>query len=241
MADEKTSAMNINIGKRVRNYVLFFALLILFLIWGNDVIALITTSITGSKDASELAQKVVASVITAIGGAAAIILNLGRDIDLHNLLDKAFFHVRERTRTIIHEKMIEAAQAVGATGWENMKSREKEVSYLFYHFVNEQKALRDLAFTYWEQYFVNIYIMCFGGVGLLLSTVVVLFRWRLDVTAVSPAVFLIILLSVGLTTRSSLVRKIYNLPVQQIEEIRTSKARELKREVETRFGGVARR
>lgn len=240
MPDEKTSQMNINIGKRIRNYVVLFAGLVLFLIWGNDILALITTIISGSKDASERAQKLIASVITVVGGIAMILLNLGRDIDLHNLLDRSLFGVRHKTQIIIHETMIKAAQDAGARGWESMRDKEKEVSYLFFHFVNEQKVLRDLAFTYWEQYFVNIYIISIAALGFVISLIIVLMRGRLDVTAGSPVVFLLIFMVVGLTTRSSLVQKIYDLPIQQIEEIRTSKANELRAEVEKRFGNVVR-
>jgi hypothetical protein len=238
MSDEKTSQMNINIGKRVRNYVLFFVVLILFLIWGNDIASLLAISLSTDKDKSEAAQKIIASIITAIGGVAVLLLNLGRDIDLHNLIDKTIFRVRHKTGDIIHNKMIEAAQRVGATSWRNMQDKRREVSYLFYHFVNNQVVLRDLAFTYWEQYFVNIYVICFAFLGFIISSTFVLLRWRLDLALVAPIAFLLILLAVGITTWKSLVRKICDLPIQQIEEIRTGHADELRDEVEKRFADV---
>jgi len=238
MADEKASQMSENVGKRVRYYVIFFVIVILFLIWGDTTVRLLTRSISGTKDESELAQKIVASIITAIGGLALVLINLGRDIDLHNFIDRAFFKVRRKTDEVIREKMIEAAQSVGAAGWRNMQGNKKEVQYLFYHFANEQAELRSLAFTYWEQYFVNIYVICFASVGFLISTLIALFRWRLDFTIVSPVLFVVILASIGLSTKYSLVKKIQDLPIQQIEEIRSSKADELNAEVQKRFGGI---
>lgn len=236
--EEKASGMSESIGKRVRYYIIFFVILILFLIWGNTIVGLITKSISGTKDEAELSQKIVASIITAIGALALVIINLGRDINLHNFIDRAFFKVRRRAGQIIHDTMIEAARSVGATGWQNMQNKRKEVSYLFYHFVNEQEKLRGLAFTYWEQYFVNIYIICFAFAGFIISALIALFRWKLDFTVFSPIVFLIILVTIGLSTRYSLVKKIYDLPIQQIEEIRSSKADELKLEVERRFPSI---
>src|SRR6266852_5796787 len=106
MSEEKTSQMSQNIGKRIRYYVIFFVILILFLIWGNSIVRLLTRSISGTKDESELAQKIVASVITGIGALALILINLGRDIDLHNFIDQKLFKVRKTTDEIIHQNMI---------------------------------------------------------------------------------------------------------------------------------------
>ncbi len=238
MTDEKASQMAENIGKRVKYYVILFAILILFLIWGNTIVGMVTKSILGAKEEAELVQKIIASVITAIGALALVLVNLGRDIDLHNVIDRHLFKVRSTTNTLIHNTMIEAAESVKANGWRNMPGKPTEVLYLFYHFANEQTTLRSLAFTYWEQYFVNIYILCLSSVGLLISGLIVLFRWKLDFTLFSPILFLIIVLAIGLSTRYSLLSKIYSLPVQQIEEMRNSKAAELKMEVERRFGGL---
>lgn len=238
MPDEKTTEMNINIGKRVRNYILFFAVLLLILIWGNDIASLVRTSISPDKTKSEAAQKIIASIITAIGAVAAMLLNLGRDIDLHNLLDAAIFKVRHKTGIVIYTRMIEAAQNVGAANWRNMQDRKKEVMYLFYHFANGQTVLRDLAFTYWEQYFVNIYVVCIAFVGFIISSAIAIMRWKFDIGIVAPLAFLMILLIIGITTKAFLVRKIYDLPAQQIEEMRTSKADELRQEVDTRFASI---
>jgi len=238
MPEEQASQMGVGIGKRVRNYLVFFTGLVLILIWGNDILALVVKSVVGSKDEAELAYKVITSAITAIAGLAAMLLNIGRDINLHNILDDAIYHVRARTGAIIHTGMTDAARKAGAEGWQNMSGKKKEVMFLFYHFANEQTVLRDLAFTYWEQYFVNVYVISFGALGFVLSSIVVGLRGKLDVPAMIPLVFLFIAAVVGLSTKFSLIPKIYNLPVQQIEEITSSRADELRSEVKARFGGV---
>ena len=123
--------MNVNIGKRVRGYILFFAVLLLILIWSNDIVSLILTSFSLDKVKSEAAQKIIYSVITAIGALAVLLLNLGRDIDLHNLLDRAIFKVRNKTDIIIHTRMIEAAQSVGATNWGACRLDKKMLGIYF--------------------------------------------------------------------------------------------------------------
>jgi hypothetical protein len=239
MSDEKASQMNISIGKRVRWYVVYFTLLILTLLWGNEALKLASSSLAINTQQSELRLRIAESVFTALLAAASFLLNLGRDIDLHNLLDSTFFHVRRRTGQIIEHELIQAAQSVGANGWVNMKGKQRELMHLFYHFVNAQTELRALAFTYWEQYFVNLYVICLGSLGCLISLSFVLIRRRFDVAPVVFAVFLFITTAVAASTRYRLVRKIYDLPVQQVNEMLSGQnAVALKAEVETRFGGI---
>ena len=237
MSEEKTWKMGASIGKRVRNYLIFFAILILLQIWWEELLRSITDSLSNEAELGIL-NKIITSILTLIGAIALIILNLGRDVDLHNLLDKKLFHVRSRTGEIIRREMIKAAESVQANGYENMskKERQNDVMYLFYHFVNEQEVLRALAFTYWEQYFVNLYIIIFSILGLLFSLGISLLRWELDWAAFIPFLFLFIGIGVGLQTQSSLVKKLYDLPKQQIQELKSSKSVELKKEVEARFG-----
>jgi hypothetical protein len=234
MSEEKTSHMNINIGKRVRNYLIFFAIIIL-LQWAEDVTDLIRASLVADEEISKISKMPISSILTAIGSIALIILNFGRDIDLHNFLDNKLFHVREKTGKIIHQHMINAAQSVNAIGYQNMDNMKKDVVYLFYHFANEHKVLRDLAFTYWEQYFVNIYIIVFSSLAFICSLTIMIFQWKIEITSFIPLVFLLIALAVGLRTRYSLIKKIYDLPKQQIAEIRSSKSNEFKSEVQARF------
>lgn len=236
MSDEKTYQMNVNIGKRVRHYLIFFVVLILLLIWREELVELVTTIISGDRETAEISKEIIKSIIIFIGGVILIILNLGRDIDLHNLIDRKIFHVRKKAGEIIHDYMIEAATSVNAVndiGFENMKNKKKEVMYLFYHFVNEQEVLRDLAFTYWEQYFVNIYIIVFSIIGFVISSILIIIKGEFDL--IIPITFAAFAFLVYLRTRFSLLKKIYDLPRQQIEEIKTSQSSELKQEVEKRF------
>jgi hypothetical protein len=134
--------------------------------------------------------------------------------------------------------MIKGAQKIDADGWENMNKSASEVRRLFYHFVNEQEKLRALAFTYWEQYFVNIYILAFGALCFLISAVCALLRWKLDFIAFAPLIFLFVVSIVAVSTRYSLIPKIYDLPIQQIQEICNSHTEEFKEQVKARFGGL---
>jgi hypothetical protein len=238
MSNEKASQLSINIGSRVRYYVIYFAIVILFLIWGDEILNLIKSSIANDPQKSEWAQKLIETIITALGAGAFLVMNLGRDINLHNLIDGWFFHVRRNTNAIIQREMIKEARKIGAYGWENMEKNESEVTRLFYHFVNNQETLRSLAFTYWENYFVNIYILFLGTVFFLVSTLWVCLRWKFDTVAFAPVIFLFIIGIVAISTRYSLVPKIYALPIQQIGEICNSNTEEFKQQVRSRFGGL---
>ncbi len=236
MSTDRASQLNINVGKRVRYYIIYFSILVLLLIWGNDIFILITSSLATDPQKSEWAQKLIASLITALGAGAFLIVNLGRDINLHSLIDNSFFHVRHNTNIIIQREMINCAQEINAPGWKKMSRNPTEVRRLFYHFANQQETLRALAFTYWEQYFVNIYIIFFGTLFFLISLIWSLLRWEFDTLAFAPLVFLFIVTIVGVSTRYTLLPKIYDLPVQQIREIFSSNSSELKKQVKTRFG-----
>jgi hypothetical protein len=235
---EKTSTMSLNIGKRVRYYIVLFTIVIVCIIWGNEIWKFITTSLETDPREFDLLQKIGATFVTVVGGAVLVFLNFGRDINLHNLIDTVFFHVRDNTNRIIQQEMIDRVKRYEMDEWEKMKDNQEEVTRLFYHFVNEQEALRSLAFTYWEQYFVNIYIIFFGTISFIVSLILVIMRWKFDWITFSPLIFLFIISVVALSTYYSLKPKLYALPVQQTAEFCSSHSDEFRQQVKARFGGV---
>jgi hypothetical protein len=118
-----------------------------------------------------------------------------------------------------------------------MELDPRGVRYLFCHFVNEQEPLRSLAFTYWEQYFVNLYNIVLCGVGLASSVTVWVVRRHGWPGLAASVIFLAVGAATALSTFRSLVEKIYDLPVQQVAEIRHSNLEEFRQEVERRFSG----
>jgi hypothetical protein len=234
MSPEPTSEMNLNIIKRVRNYLILFVTITLLCIWGDKIIEIIMKSID-DKDKAELTKLIVDSSIAIISGIILFLLTLSRDLDLHNLFDKYIFHVRRETDKIIVNEMIKAGEQVDARNVDKMEGKDKEVIYLFYHFINNQESLKALAFTYWENYYVSIYIGTFSAVFFIVTTIISLIRWKLDVFAISPFFFLLLGLAVLLSNKHSLLKKIYDLPIQQIREIQSTDAHDLRKQIETRF------
>jgi hypothetical protein len=237
MSEEKARSMGENIGKRVRNYLIFFVLLIIVVIWGDVIIKLINIGLTGSEK-YDFIKNITSSIIALVIGAVIIFLNIGRDIDLHNLLDNIFFHVREKTDKIIIEGLYNKAREKNCTGFENMKNKPKELFGLFYQFVNKQEELRSLAFTYWEQYFVNLYVITFSIIGLVISIFIILLRGNFDITLFTPIVFILLFLSFYFRTFYSLVPKIYALPLQQIDEIISKQCDEFRLSIKERFHSI---
>ncbi|MDJ0901037.1 MAG: hypothetical protein QNJ55_19725 [Xenococcus sp. MO_188.B8] len=240
MSEEKTQQMAVSICQRIRNYFIFTAIVLIFLIWSGEISNLITTKLfSTTKDDVEIAAKVTETIFVMVAAFALIILNFGRDIDLHNFIDENTFRTRHKVGKIIYKEMISLAELLNAPGQAKMTDKRKEVMRLFYHFVNNQsnqEKLRSLAFTYWEQYFVNLYIMFFCVIGFLCSLAVVIVQRKLQMISLSPLFFLIIGLTVWLRTKSSLLKRIYDLPRNQIGEIRFSNAEEFKEQVKKRFG-----
>jgi hypothetical protein len=234
MAAEKTQEMNEHIAQRVRGYVISYSAIFVLLLWGNRLLAA-ALNVLKNRDQSDLAKTLAAPAVAALGGVVIFLLNLGRDWDLHNVLDSRLFGVRRETDQRIQTAMVEAARGVNAAGSDRMERDPRKVLHLFYHFVNDQEPLRSLAFTYWEQYFVNLYTSVLCGIGLAGSVTISVVRWHGWSGPVASATFLVLGATTLLRTFRSLVGKIYDLPVQQVDEIRHSKLEEFKLEVERRF------
>jgi len=233
MAAEKTQEMNEHITRRVRLYVIVYAALLILLLWGNELFT--AAQRLKDKEQIEFAKTLVEPAVAAVGAIVLVLLSLGRDWDLHNVLDRWIFGIRDKTDQVIQHEMIGAARDVGAPGWDRMGSDPRGVRYLFYHFVNEQETLRALAFTYWEQYFVNLYNIVLCGLGLAISVTVAVVRGYGWLGFAAPAIFLFVGAFALLSTLRSLAHKICDLPVQQVAEIRYSKQDEFVQEIERRF------
>ena len=235
MSSEKLADMNSNISKRVKFYLIAFTLIFITIFWSDYLVKLITESVT-DKDKAELTSKIISSSIIIVTSIILFLLTLGRDLDLHNFLDSKVFKAREKTANIIHTNIIEAADSIGFKDSEKMRNQWTEVSNLFYHFVNDQKVLRDLAFTYWEQYFVNIYVITSSTVFFTISLIIVIYRYKFDFSVSIPIIYLIVGLAIELYTKKKLIEKLYRLPVQQINEIKNVNKREFIEQLNNRFG-----
>lgn len=234
MTDDKLDKMNISIGKRIRTYLIFYTLLIVVFLWGKNLIGLLNRQDIDLKD-SEIISKVVVTIFTFLGNSIMVILNLGRDIDLHNFIDKSFFKVREKTGNIICEKMKETIRELVQRDVILNDSNKDDLFSIFYHFVNDQPVLRSLAFTYWEQYFVNIYMVVISVCYSFFSIIVIVLRYKTDEFSLIPAIFIIIGIVIALYTKYGLLPKIYNLPNKNISQIINSSKVEFIRLVNQKF------
>jgi len=224
------------VGKKVRDYIILYASLILFIVWGDDLIRLITASI-GKQGDLEFAQKLSVSIITVLGALSVIAVDLGRDCACHLLLDSLIFKVRRRVNKIIVKHLIEKARLSGAKGWEAVTEIEADALNLFWHFVNKQGGvLSDRAHRLFEQYYTNIYALSLGCLGFIAATIVAVARGKLDAIAFTPSFFLLIVFSLAASTKWMLLKNIYRVPVQQIDEIALG---DMKKEIERRFEEIS--
>jgi len=160
---------------------------------------------------------------------------MGRNLNLHNLVDQWFFGTRTRTDEVIQNLLIKAAERIGAPKFTSMSEHPQKVRQLFYHFANEQEQLRGLAFSYWETYFASMYIGIIGLFAFLFCVIILFLRgigiFEVIITII-PALLIIFLF---LSVKYSLVPKIIQLPNDQIEEIVATNAQELADQIDTRF------
>lgn len=234
---KETTSKSENVGKRVRSYVGFYLLLLLYVIWSDNITSIITKSISSREGLAD-AEKVATSIVTIMGALSVVITNLWRDTALHLTLDAMSFKVITKTNHIIKETLREKAvlagvdqsQVLAATG--NMR----ETMYLFWHFANRETgtfpALKFRANHLLEQYYVNSYGVFLGIAGMFASAVLVFARGKVDAVSIVPFFFAMIVGSLWASTKYQLIKKIYAVPVQQIAEIGLD---ELKDEVDRRF------
>ncbi len=234
---KETTSKSENVGKRVRSYVGFYLLLLLYVIWSDSITNIITKSI-GSNEGLANAEKVAASIVTILGALSVVITNLWRDTALHLTLDAISFKVIAKTNHIIKETLREKAELAGADESQvlGVTGNLRDCMYLFWHFANSETGtfpvLKSRANHLLEQYYVNSYAVFLGIAGMFASAVLVFVRAKTDAVSIIPLFFAVIVGSLWASTKYQLIKKIYAVPVQQIAEIGLG---ELKVEVERRF------
>ena len=237
IVEKETVSKSENVGKRVRIYLCLYLALLLSVIWSDIIASSITKSI-GGKDNLELAQKIGASIVTILGALSVFITGVGRDLALHLVLDRMSFKVIAKNNHIIKESLREKASLSGVDHSQVLAvtANMQDVMFLFWHFVNGEsgkfEALKKRANHLLEQYYVNIYAVFLGTVGMLASMILVIARAKVDAVSLIPVFFAVIVGSLWASTKYQLIKKIYAVPEQQIAEIGLG---ELKGEVERRF------
>lgn len=235
MPEEKTSNMQKNITRRIRYYFIALGIIVITTIWWDEIFGSIREILGGDKETLEETQNIAETVIAIIGALALVLLSFMRDLDLHNWLDSTIFHVREKTGSIIEEHLIDAAKRVGAQNYDKMRGEKKKIMHLFYYFINKEEVTRSLAFTYWEQYFLNIYIVILAILSSIICFIVIIVNDDSGSVLFVPLGLVVVAILTIYRTKTSLVKRIYDLPVQQIEDIRTAKASDLRVQVDQRF------
>jgi hypothetical protein len=171
MSNDLSYLMAENIQKRIKTNLILFFILVLIGIWAEPIIAYIMGDISYTKENISNKSYIIKTFYTGIGYIVIFVLNLFRDINLHVLLDAKVLGIRKITGNIIINEMLKASKKVKAKNYNSMITNKEKVMYIFYHFINNQVTLRQLAFTYWEQYYVNIYTISIGIISLIILSI----------------------------------------------------------------------
>jgi hypothetical protein len=231
---DPTIDMNTRATRGAIPFILFFVLIIVIQIWREPILIRIAEIFGGSYETFEETEKFVSTAIMVLSGGLFSVLLFFTELNLHNTLDQLSFKVRKKTDKIIQNELSSAAALLGIDGSNEVLSHRGNSIRIFYHFTNNQDALRKRAFMLWGKYFLYLYVLTFGLVSFAITVLIAVLSKISFVSVILPSTILIFLAVYSLSVRKGLVPKIKELPKQQVEEIRIHNADELRREIEQR-------
>jgi hypothetical protein len=166
------------------------------------------------------------------------ISSIARDVELHKSIDEITIGVRSKTEDIIVCEMKDSVNEVLGIEKSTMKDRD-EILNLFYRFVNDFEETRNLAFTYWEDYYVRLYAISLYLLGLLYTLFFNAYELIVSIYyplyACGPIAFAGILFLLCSNLNDRLVERIYRLSRQHIGNIKNTYRDEFRQEVKARF------
>ena len=214
--------------------VLFFLIIIAFNFWNPIVSGL--TELFGGDDAKIEDVKELSNLIFPILiGVILSVLLVFVDLNLHQIIDRFTLKLKIKVGEDIRNELEKAAKSLEINGAEDVLADQNNVDDIFYHFVNEQSALRHRAFMLWGKYYQYLYVMLFGLLSIVFS-IAYAFFWNSDTLSWwSPVVIAVCLIIYSLSAHLSLIPKIRRLPVQQVSKIRIHNAEEYRNEIRQRL------
>jgi len=217
------------IERKIKLYGLAFALFALspFIITNYvELVALVNSS--NNEVVTDLAKNALVAVVVF---CAAFLAHL----DFHNVIDRNLVGKRKKVGEIIKEEVIKFAQLnnVDQTRILKLLYDCPTIMEIFYSCINLYPITRQLAFTYWERYYVSLYVFLFciaSTFGFIfiadLNELKSQFYWLLSAPLL---VFLLNLISL-----QSLLEKMDKLPVHQLNEVFISNADLLREQIMAR-------
>lgn len=231
---EKKRNMDESISERLKALFTPLILVGVLVIASPFILSLFQSPNAGATTAKYIgAFSVGIAVIVIVVG---MIISMTRDFDLHNKIDKTIFKTRKKVGGVISSKIIEEAEIHASEIAKTIDPHDPQVMKLFYHFVNRQEELRGLAFTYWEDYFVNITKLVSIAIITLFTVAYGLIN-DMNVIIEIAMIAELLLFLVYFIANSGLRKKILELPIIQIDEFLSSHTEEFIDQLRVRFAG----
>jgi hypothetical protein len=108
-----------------------------------------------------------------IAGALATYFSLG---DLHNWIDKKFFHERLKVDTYIKQEIVKPCLRGCSRAAQGIIPAEMGgLTDLFFTFIPADDTERERAFSYFTEYFITVNLTALSGIGFVLAIVLAVF------------------------------------------------------------------
>jgi hypothetical protein len=173
------------------------------------------------------------SLFIFLGSIPPIALAFARELQLHDLLDRAIFGTRADVAKQIADLMAKLAESSGYDNSEKIKASPEKAREWFYVYANEQNVLRIYAFELWEGYFVGLYLWIASAASLITCGLLAFF-FQSRILAAFSILSGIIFFAEWAIRRWFTVPKILQLPAQQVAQIHSSS--DILNEAKRRFG-----
>jgi hypothetical protein len=211
-----------------------FSLLPFAIVHFKDLLNLIES---GQDKKFAIVKDLIKDLIPAVIGAVIMVMiAFFRRLDLHNFMDRYIVRARENVGSIIQKDIVEIAKSnnVSSNKISTLESNLSVCMDIFYYFANQQTEKRKLAFSYWETYFIHLYIYLFcylSFLAFIITAGIINAPHSVYWLELVPVIIAIIFY---FSTKSLLKNKIYDLPRGQLRDILSAQKADLMNQILTR-------
>jgi hypothetical protein len=170
--------MTDELGKSLRMYLIYFAVLLLILMIVPDVFVMAANvkssaqTFTSQENIVKLATLIVVPVFQTI---IAFLGSFFVHLELHTILDKLSFNARRQTTQLLIQGLTPICQREQCSFVERIIGDPQKTMRHFYHLIDKMKPDLTQVFDRWARYYLNLYLLlfavllCFGCIVLRLT------------------------------------------------------------------------
>lgn len=155
MASNLPARLGDRVVKQVRLIAMVCLCLPIAAYFWTDVIGLVRAISGRNFEVASHIKTIIGTIISLLSGFLAGQLVLLRNLRFHIRLDQITFQAIGKVNKLINKELIAVSDRQCPHMAAKMQSEPEKIRALFYHFANAQKELREIAFSYWESYYIS--------------------------------------------------------------------------------------